>query len=121
MKTFVSIFILGFLFPLTLGGCSQSNALEEIVEYPGAIEDQEHEAKLLGVSLAKVKRVVTEDSYDKVLEYYSDVLEPYNPDVISHDLEDGRQTAITITGNNSLTIAIQEFKKEGKTSITYMN
>jgi hypothetical protein len=121
MKIFVSILILGFLFPLTLSGCSQSNALEEIVEYPGAIEDQEHEAKLLGVSLAKVKRVATEDSYDEVLAYYMNLLESYNPEVISHELEDGRQTAISITGSNSLTIAIQEFIEEGKTSITYMN
>jgi hypothetical protein len=118
MKRFVSILIVCLLFPLTLGGCSQSGALEKIIEYPGAIEDQEHNVKLLGVSFAKVKRVVTDDSYDEVLAYFNNVLESYNPEIISHALEDGRQTAITVT---SITIGIQEFKKEAKTAITYMN
>lgn len=121
MKILVSIFILGVLVLLTFGGCSQSSSLENLIEYPGAIEDQEHNAKLLGISLAKVKRVVTDDSYDDVVAYYKNILEPYSPEVISHALEDGRQTAITISGGNSITIAIQEFQKERKTFITYMN
>jgi hypothetical protein len=117
MKIFVSILILGLLFSLTIAGCSQSSTLEKIIEYPGAIEDQEHDAKLLGMSLAKVKRVVTDDSYDEVLTYYKNVLESYNPEIISYALEDGRQTAITVT---SITIGIQEFKEEAKTAITFM-
>jgi len=121
VKIFLSIFILGLLFPFTLGGCSQSSAFNKIIEYPGAIEDQEHDVKILGLSFAKVKRVMTDDSYDEVLAYYKNVLESYNPEVISHALEDGRQTAITISGHDSITIAIQEFLTERKTSITYMN
>jgi hypothetical protein len=121
MKIFVSVFILGLLFPFTLGGCSQSSTFDKIIEYPGAIADQEHEVKMLGMSFATVKRVITDDSFDEVLAYYKNVLESYNPEVASHALEDGRQTAITISGHNSITIAIQEFLKEGKTAITYMN
>lgn len=78
-----SIFILGLLLPLTLGGCSQSRALEKIIHYQGAIEDQEHNVKLLGVSFAKVRRVVTDDSYDEVLAYYSNIIESYNPEITS--------------------------------------
>lgn len=121
MKIFVFILIAGLSLPLTLGGCSQSRAFEKIIEYPGAIEDQEHNAKLLGVSFAKVKRVVTDDSHDEVLAYYNNVLESYNPEIISYALEDGRQTAVTIKGKNAMTIAIQEFKKEQITAITFMN
>jgi hypothetical protein len=41
---------------------------------------------------------------------------------MSHTLVDGRQAAITIKakGEESKTVAIQEFKKEGLVAITYM-
>ena len=117
MKIFVSILMLGLLFSLTIAGCSQSSNLEKIIQYPGAVADQEHNAKVLGFSLASVKREVTDDSYDDVLAYYKEVLESYNPEIASYALEDGRQTAITVS---SITIGIQEFKKEAKTAITFM-
>lgn len=117
MKVIVSIIMFSLLFPLTIAGCSQSSNLEEIIQYPGAVADQEHNAKVLGFSLARVKREVTDDSYDEVLAYYKKVLESYNPEIASYTLEDGRQAAITVS---SITIGIQEFKKEAKTAITFM-
>lgn len=102
-----------------LAGCSKV----EVPEYPSAIEDQVHEANYFGMNFGKIKRVVTDDSYDEVFAFYMEKLDDNNPEVISHTLEDGRQTAITITKNKyrSVTVAIQEFKKDGKVAITYMN
>lgn len=119
MKLFASIFILAISFSFILTGCSQV----QVPDYPGAAEDQEHEATLFGMTFGKVRRVVTDDSYDAVFSYYMDALEVHNPDVISHTLEDGRQGAITIKKgrNRSITVAIQEFRAEGKTAITYMS
>jgi len=119
MKIFPSTFILVIFLSFILAGCSQV----QVPEYPGAIEDQEHEAKFFGMSFGKVKRMMTDDSYDTVFSYYTDILEVHNPEVISHTLEDGRQAAITITKskNRSVTVVVQEFKNEGKTAITYMN
>jgi hypothetical protein len=115
MKVFPTIFILVILCSFTLSGCNQI----QVPEYPGAIEDQEHEAKYFGLTFGKVRKVVTDDSYDTVLAYYRDLLEVHNPEITSYTLEDGRQTAIKIT--KSVTVAIQEFKKERKTAIIYMN
>jgi hypothetical protein len=41
---------------------------------------------------------------------------------MSHTLDDGRQAAFTVvnTGTGSLTVAVQEFKEEGKVAITFM-
>ncbi len=99
--------------------CSRSDSKVLIPEYPGAIEDQEHNAKMLGMSVAKVKRVFTNDSFDKVLAFYNEKLAPYEPEIMSYDLEDGRQAAFTIK-KGKVTIAVQEFIEEGAVTITYM-
>lgn len=117
MKVFPSIFVL-IVISIFLASCSQV----EIPEYPGAIEDQEHEMKYFGISLGNVRRVVTDDSYDTVVAFYRNILDVHNPEVAAYTLEDGRQTAITITKSKKsfVTVAIQEFKRERKTAITYM-
>lgn len=119
MKLFSPFFILVISFSIILAGCSQV----QVPEYPGATEDQEHEAKLFGMTFGKVRRVVTDDSYDIVLAYYRNMLAVHNPEITSYTLEDGRQTAITIKERKtrSVTVAIQEFQKEEKVAITYMS
>lgn len=124
MNVIRSVFVLVLLVSLISGGCSKSDTPEQvqIPVYPGAKADEEHNAKVMGISLGMVKRVVTSDSYDNVLAFYKEQLESYNPEIITHTLEDGRQTAITVVENEagSKTVAIQEFKKEGMVAITYM-
>jgi hypothetical protein len=41
---------------------------------------------------------------------------------MSHTLDDGRQAAFTLikTEKKSLTVAVQEFKEEGKVAITFI-
>ena len=115
MKIFSRIFILIILFSFISVGCSEV----QIPEYPGAVEDQEHKAEFAGMTFGKVRRVLTDDPYDTVLTYYMNALEAQTPEITSFTLEDGRQTAINI--KKDVTIVIQEFKKEGKTAIVYMN
>lgn len=116
----VLILFLSFLS----AGCSKSDAPEQIQVpiYPGATADEEVDAKFMGMSLGIVKRVITSDSYDTVMSFYKEHLAPYNPEVMTHELEDGRQTAITVVKDEkkSITVAIQESRKEGKTAISYM-
>ena len=115
MKIFPTILFLIIIFSFISAGCSEI----QVPDYPGAIEDQEHEAESFGITLGKVRRVVTDDSYDTVLNYYMDVLAVHTPKVTSYTLEEGRQTAINIT--KDVTVVIQEFKNERKTAIVYMN
>ena len=119
MKMLRYIFILALFMAIFSVSCSRSDSKVLIPEYPGAIEDQEHNAKMLGRSVAKVKRVFTNDSFDKVLAFYNKKLAPYEPEIMSYDLEDGRQAAFTIK-KGKVTIAVQEFIKEGAVTITYM-
>ncbi len=119
MKIFMRTCAVVFFVLLISSGCSQV----QVPEYPGAIEDQEIKAQFIGITFGKVKRMITEDPYDRVFSYYTDLLAAHDPEIISHALEDGRQGAITITksGKHSVTVVVQEFKKEGKVGISYMN
>jgi hypothetical protein len=119
MKMLRSIFILVLFISLLSISCSRSDDKVQIPEYPGAIDDQEHDAKMLGVSMAKVKRVFTSDSFDKVFAFYNEKLAQYGPEIMSYALEDGRQAAFTIKKGN-VTVAVQEFIEEGAVAITYM-
>jgi hypothetical protein len=121
MKVFLNI--VGILMlPLMILGCSEKEEVQ-IPEYPNAVEDQEHNAEILGMNFGNVRRVITRDSFDKVFSFYNEHLQTYNPTVMSHKLDDGRQAAFTIneTEKSSQTVAVQEFPKEGVVAITYMN
>jgi hypothetical protein len=124
MNVLRSVFVLILFVSLISGGCSKSDTPEQvqIPVYPGAKADEEHDAKAFGMSMAMVKRVLTSDSYDKVLAFYKKHLKSYNPEIMTHVLEDGRQTAITVVEDEkkSITVAVQEFKKDGMVAITYM-
>lgn len=124
MKILRYFFILILFVSLLSAGCSNSDAPEQVQVpiYPGAKADEELDAKFMGVPLGMVKRVVTRDSYDNVMAFYSEQLASHNPEIITHTLEDGRQTAITVVEDKkkSITVAIQESKKEGMVAISYM-
>ncbi len=124
MKILRYSFILILFVSFLSAGCSKSDAPEQVQVpiYPGAKADEELDAKFMGMSLGMVKRVVTSDSYDNVIAFYREQLASYNPEIITHTLEDGRQTAITVVENEkkSITVAIQESKKVGKVAISYM-
>ena len=62
--------------------------------------------------------MVTDDSYDTVLAYYRNILDAHNPEISSYTIENSRQTAIKIS--KSVTVTIQELKKERKTGIAFM-
>ncbi|KPK31792.1 MAG: hypothetical protein AMK70_11755 [Nitrospira bacterium SG8_35_1] len=89
MKVFPAIFVL-IVISIFLASCSQV----EIPEYPGAIEDQEHEMKYFGISLGNVRRVMTDDSYDTVVAFYRNILDVHNPEVAAYTLEDGRYSRV---------------------------
>jgi hypothetical protein len=124
MKILQSCFILVLLLSFLSAGCSNKEETVQITvpQYPGATEDQEHDAKIMGMSLGKIKRLITDDSYEDVLAYYEEKLKDYNPEVVTYDLEDGRQTAMTIAESENfvITLAIQEFEEDGKVAIVYM-
>ncbi len=124
MKILRYSFILILFVSFVSAGCSKSDAPEQVQVpiYPGAKADEELDAKFMGMSLGMVKRVVTSDSYDNVIAFYREQLASYNPEIITHTLEDGRQTAITVVEDEkkSITVAIQESKKVGKVAISYM-
>lgn len=118
-----NIFLIGALLTaLVLTGCSE-NVVINIPEYPNAVEDQEVKAEMFGMDFGGVRRVVTSDSFDTVFAFYKEPLRDYNPEIMSHNLEDGRQAAFTVieTEKTNTTVAIQEFKKEGKVAISYMH
>jgi hypothetical protein len=78
---------------------------------------------MLGMDFGGVRRVITSDSFDTVFAFYQEQLRDYNPEVMSHTLEDGRQAAFTVLDTDKIntTVAVQEFKKEGKVVISYMH
>jgi hypothetical protein len=111
--------IVALFIALVSVSCSRSDSKVMIPEYSDAIEDQEHNAKMLGMSVAKVKRVFTNDSYDTVFAFYSEKLASYSPEVMTYDLEDGRQAAFAIN-KGKVTVVVQEFLDEGAVAITFM-
>jgi hypothetical protein len=124
MKIVQHVLILAILLSFMQAGCSRSDDSQKVrvPQYPGSVEDQTHHAEIMGMKLGMVKRVITDDSYDKVLAYYKKELAHYGPIIVSHTLEDGRQTAITIKDDETgtKTLAIQEFKGDGKVAIVLM-
>ena len=110
-------FVIGF-------GCSRGNELpiEDIPHYPEAtkVESMEH-SSFGGIAGGSLVQFTTTDKYDAVVDFYTDALKTHNPEILSHESELGRQTAITIPQKDGgLAIAIQEFTKEGKVNITLM-
>ena len=68
----------------------------------------------------KLVQFTTTDSFDTVMDFYTDALGPYNPELLSHTSELGRQIAISIPKKNGIvSVAIQEFTEEAVVNITF--
>ena len=107
-------------------GCGNSKGegptMQDIPRYPNASEGESMEqsgpAGLVGGKLAQF---TTTDSFDEVVDFYTDALNKYDPELLSHTSELGRQTAISIQRKKGMiSLAIQEFTEEGKVNITFM-
>ena len=109
-----------------LTGCGSSDgdglALQDIPRYPNAtVGESMEQSSFGGVVEGTLAQFTTTDSYDDVVDFYTDALTNYDTEVISHKSELGRQTAISIPQKNGITsVAIQEFTEEGKVNITLM-
>ena len=120
---FVVAFVLLIYIPM---GCENSSdkglSLQDIPLYPKATEGESMEQSspggLVGGKLAQFN---TTDSFDEVVDFYTDALNMYDPQFLSHTSELGRQNAISIPKKaGMISVAIQEFTEEEKVNITLM-
>ena len=124
MLAFVVAFALLIYIP---AGCENSNGkgllLQDIPRYPDATEGESMEQSIPGGLVGgKLAQFTTTDSFDEVVDFYTDALNKYDPQFISHTSELGRQTAISIPQKaGMISVAIQEFTEEEKVNITLMS
>lgn len=115
------------LFVIIHAGCGKSGgdvpSLEDIPSYPNATEVESMEQSSPGGLVGgKLVQFTTTDSFDEVVDFYTDALNEYDPQFISQPSELGRQTAISIQRKKRvISVAIQEFTEEGKVNITHMS
>jgi hypothetical protein len=112
------------MFSFAGHGCSQGEvlSLEDIPKYPGATEVESMDHSGLGDIIGgALVQFTTADPYDEVVSFYTEALKTYDPESLSHESMIGRQTALAITQKNGgVSVAIQEFAREGQVSITFM-
>ena len=106
-------------------GCGSSGgglSLEDLPLYPYATEGESMEQSGPGGFMSgKLAQFTTTDSFDEVIDFYSDALNKYNPQFMDHTSDLGRQTAISIPKKNGMiSVAIQEFTEEERVNITFM-
>lgn len=107
-------------------GCGSSGgngpSLQDIPRYPNATEGESMEqSSPFGIVGGKLVQFTTTDPFDEVVNFYSDALNMYDTEFMSHTPDLGRQTAISIPQKNGMiSVAIQEFPAEGKVNITFM-
>jgi hypothetical protein len=109
--------------PTGCGGSSDDGmSLQIIPRYPNATEGESMgQSSLGGIVRGNLAQFTTTDSFDEVLEFYTDALGEYDPELMSHTSELGRQTAISIPQKNGMiSVVIQEFTEEGEVNITLM-
>ncbi len=109
-----------------LVGCgSASNtgpSLQNIPRYPNATQGESmQQSSLGGIVGGTLEQFTTTDSFDEVLDFYTEALNGHNPEFLSHRSELGRQTAISIAQEKGMiSVAVQEFTAEGIVNITFM-
>ena len=106
-------------------GCGSSGGgpfLEDLPLYPYATEGESMEQSGPGGFMrGKLAQFTTTDSFDEVIDFYSDALNQYNPQYMDHTSDLGRQVAISIPKKNGMiSVAIQEFTEEEIVNITFM-
>jgi len=125
MKPFIIVampilFLAGII--LSCGSSKTELSFQDIPHYPASTPEQHMEGSgYAGVMGGDLRQLSTTDPFKTVVAFYTDELDQYNPEIMSHTSELGRQTAITISrGTKILTVAIQEHDKEGRVVITHM-
>jgi hypothetical protein len=120
--------VVGFALLINIPtGCGNSSdgrlSIQNIPRYPNAATGKSMaQSSPGGLVGGKLEQFTTTDSFDEVVEFYTDALTGFEPKFISHTSELGRQTAISIRKQNGvLSVAIQAFPGEGKVSITLMS
>lgn len=123
----ISAIIITAVFSLVLvTGCGNSSkkgpTFQDIPQYPNSTKKESmSQSSLMGMVKGRLEQFTTEDSFDDVSNFYTNALQKLNPKTQSHTTEIGRSTAIVIKQKNgAITVAIQEFKDEGKVMITVM-
>jgi hypothetical protein len=107
-------------------GCGGSGgdgpSLQDIPRYPNAIEGESMGQSSPGGMLSgSLSQFTTADPFEEVVGFYTDALSQYDPELMSHTSELGRQTAISMPQRNGMvSVVIQEFTEEGTVNITFM-
>jgi len=107
-------------------GCGSSGgggpSLQSIPHYPNATEGESMEQYSPGGIVAgRLVQFTTTDPFDDVVDFYTDALDKFDPEFVSHTSDLGRQTALSMPQENGMiSVAIQEFTSEGKVNITFM-
>jgi len=116
----VLVLLMGFSAGCGSGGDELS--LQDIPRYPNATEGESMAKSSPGGMVGgKLVQFSTTDSFDDVVDFYTDALNKYDPQIMSHTSGLGRQTAISISQKKGMiSIAIQELSSEGKVNITFM-
>jgi hypothetical protein len=104
------------------GSSGEGPSLQDIPRYPNSTEGESMgQTSPGGIVSGSLSQFATTDSFDKVLDFYTDALSQYDPEFLSHTSELGRQTAISIPRKNGMiSVAIQEFTREATVNITLM-
>jgi hypothetical protein len=104
------------------GSGGEGPSLGDLPRYPNATEGESMSQSSPGGFLSgSLVQFTTTDSFDQVVDFYTDALSQYDPEFMSHTSELGRQTAISIPQKNGMvSVAIQEFTEEGTVNITLM-
>ena len=105
-------------------GCSSDidTALEDIPLYPGASAGESMQQSVPGGFMGgALQQYSTPDTFEDVVDFYTDALRQHSTEIINHESELGRQTAFSIKQEKRITtVAIQEFNEEGMVNITFM-
>jgi hypothetical protein len=126
IKTCGTLIIAVALLVNIFTGCGNSDgdglSLQDIPPYPNATAGASMEQSSFGgIVEGNLAQFTTTDSYDAVVDFYTEALTNYDTELISLKSELGRQTVISIPQENRMTsVAIQEFTEEGKVNITLM-
>ena len=123
MITMMISFALLTSIPMGCGSSAEDGpSMQDIPLYPNAHEGESMEGSSPGGFVGgKLEQFTTTDPFEDVVDFYTDALNQYSPEFVSHASDLGRQTAISIPQKHGMiSIAIQEFIEEGKVNITFM-
>ena len=123
--TLAMVIVLALLIGIASGcGSSAGNgsALQDIPPYPNAIEGESMDQSVAGdIVGGSMQQYTTTDPFEEVVDFYTDALNEYDTEILSHESDLGRQTAISIPQKRGMiSVAIQEFTEEETVNITFM-